>query len=60
MKIQSNLVYKKSVGKIVGFVETEDINEEIFQFQTKCEDSDCQGEESTRKKVAKYVNILMV
>ena len=45
MKIQSNLVYKKSTGKIVGFVEMGDINEEISQFQTKFEDSECQGEE---------------
>ena len=60
MKIQSNLVYKKSTGKIVGFVEMEDINEEISQFQTKFEDSEYQGEESIGKKVAKYVNIFMV
>ena len=60
MKIQSNLVYKKSTGKIVGFVEMGDINEEISQFQTKFEDSECQGEESIGKKVTKYVNVFTV
>ena len=45
MKVQPNLVYKRSTGKIVGFVEMGDINEEISQFQTKFEDSECQGEE---------------
>ena len=49
------MVYKKSTGKIVGFVGMGNVNEEISQFQTKFEDSECQGEESIRKKVAKYV-----
>ena len=56
MKIQSNLVYKKSTGKIVGFVGMGDINEEISWFQIKCEDND----KSFGKKVAKYVNVFMV
>ena len=34
--------------------------EEIYRFQTKCEDNDCQGDESIGKKMAKYVNVFMV
>ena len=41
-------------------MEMGDSNGEMSQFQTKCEDSECQGEESIGKKVAKYVNVFMV
>ena len=59
MKIQSNSVYKKATGKIIGFMEMAG-NGEMSQFQRKCEDSECQGEELIGKKVAKYVNVFMV
>ena len=60
MKIQSNFVYKKSTGKILGFVEMGDVNEEIPPFQTKCEENGYQGDELIEKKMANYVNIFMV
>ena len=44
----------------MGFVEMGDINEKISRFQKKCEDNDCQGDESIGKKVAKYVDVFMV
>ena len=33
MKIESDLVYSKSSGKLVGFTERGDINEELNQFE---------------------------
>ena len=58
MKVYSNLVYKKSAGEIVGFMEMGDINKAISQFHRKCEDSECL--ESIGKKVANYLNVCMV
>ena len=36
------------------------INEKISRFQIKCEDNDCQGDESIGKKVAEHVDVFIV
>ena len=38
MRIKSDLVYKKSTGKLIGFLEMGEINDEIKAFQDKCND----------------------
>ena len=51
------VVYQRSSGKLVGFTEIGDINEEIqeFLYSVKEEDS---NREYVSKKLAKYVNVL--
>ena len=36
MKIQGNLVYKKSAGKVTSYTEMGDLNEEISEFSARC------------------------
>ena len=36
MKIQGKLVYKKSTGKVIGYTEMGDLNEEISEFSARC------------------------
>ena len=36
MKIQGKLVYKKSTGKVIGYTEMGDLNEEIGEFSARC------------------------
>lgn len=58
MKVQEDLVYKKSTGKIIGYTEMGDLNEEISRFQTRClEDT---SEEESSRKFATHVNVFMV
>ena len=35
MKIQGKLVYKKSTGKVIGYTEMGDLNEEISEFSAR-------------------------
>ena len=59
MKIQGNLVYKKSTGKVMGYTEMSNLNEEISEFSARC----CSPEADTlniSKTVATYVNVFMV
>ena len=51
------VVYQRSSGKLVGFTEIGDINEEMqeFLYSGKEEDS---NREYVSKKLAKYVNVL--
>lgn len=55
MKLQQGLVYKRSSGKLVGFCEMGDVNQEIFQAR-------CIEKESSfltiSKNLAKYVNMV--
>ena len=50
-------MYQRSSGKLVGFTEIGDINEEMqeFLYSGKEEDS---NREYVSKKLAKYVNVL--
>ena len=57
MRIKSDLVYKKSTGKLIGFLEMGEINDEIKAFQNKCND---QSEECIEREFATYVNVFMV
>ena len=59
MKIQGNLVYKKSTGKVIGYTEMGHLNEEISKFSVRC----CSPEADTlniSKRIATYVNVFMV
>ena len=58
MKIQANLVYKKSTGKIVGFTEMGSINEEMSEFQRHVDSENV--DEKPDRKLAQYVNLFMV
>ena len=54
MKIQGNLVYKKSTGKVIGYTKVGDLNEEISEFSVRC----CSPEADTlniSKRIATYV-----
>ena len=57
MRIKSDLVYKKSTEKLIGFLEMGEINDEIKAFQDKCND---QLEECIDCEFATYVNAFMV
>ena len=59
MKIQQGLVYQRSTGKLVGFCEMGDINQEITNFQSRCKDIE-NDEQLISTKLAKYVNVFMV
>ena len=36
MKLRSNLVYRKSTGKVIGYTEVGDLNGEISEFSVRC------------------------
>ena len=55
MKIKSGLVYKRSSGKLIGFTEMGELNEELREFNSLCESSD-----ETEREFASYVNVFMV
>ena len=59
MKLQQGLVYKKSLGKLVGFCEMRDINQEIESFQARCVDRESSVLRIS-ENLAKYVNVFMV
>ena len=40
MKLQQGLVYKRSSGKLAGFCEMGEINQEIERFQARCVDKE--------------------
>ena len=56
IKIKSGLVFKRSTGKLVGFTEMGEINEEIREFQSSCDDENSKAE----RPFASYVNVFMV
>ena len=59
MKLQQVLVYKRSSGKLVGFCEMGDINQEIESFQARCVDKE-NSIWTISKTLAKYVNVFIV
>ena len=59
MKLQQVLVYKRSSGKLVGFCEMGDINQEIESFQARCVDKES-SVLTISKDIAKYVNVFVV
>ena len=59
MKFQQGLVYKRSSGKLVGFYEMGDINQEIESFQARCVDKE-NSILTISKTLAKYVNVFIV
>ena len=56
IKIKSGLVFKRSSGKLVGFTEMGEINEEIREFKSHCDAETA----STERAFASYVNVFMV
>ena len=56
MKIKSDLVYSRSTGKLIGFTELGDINEEFRVFGKKMENSDNPFE----REFSTYVQVYMV
>ena len=59
MKLQQGIVYKRSSGKLVGFCEMGDINQEIESFQARCVDKESSFL-TISKNIPKYVNVFMV
>jgi len=57
MKLQAGLMYNKSSGKLVGFTEMGEVNEEISNFNSQCKEM---PEEDLGRKLARYVNVFMV
>lgn len=55
MKIKSDLVFNRSTGKLVGFTDMGDINEELREFSDRCE-----GKKPEERAFSKYVNVFMV
>ena len=55
MKIKSNLVYSKSTGKLVGFTEMGEINEEIKKFQETFEEDSTAYEHNLSSHVIVYM-----
>ena len=58
MKLQQVLVYERSSGKLVGFCEMGDINQEIESFQARCVDKES-SVLTISKDIAKYVNVFL-
>ena len=56
IKIKSGLIYKKSSGKLIGFTEMGELNEEINEFQRGCDE----GKSELDRQFSKYVNMFMV
>lgn len=55
MKVKSDLVYSRATGKLIGFTDMGDINEEVRKLQGEC------GDESPEKReMTRYVNVFMV
>ena len=54
IKIKSGLAYKRSSGKIIGFTEMGDLNEEISKLTKDCE------KDEVEKAFSTYVNVFMV
>ena len=59
MRIKSNLVYSKSTGKLIGFTEMGEINEEFRSFQDKVEQK-CESGKEIERDFASYVLVYMV
>eukprot|EP00111_Clytia_hemisphaerica_P004585 TCONS_00013167-protein len=54
MKIKADLIYSRSTGKLVGFTDMGNVNEEIRKLQDKCNEKEPHQRELTR-----YVNVYM-
>ncbi|XP_066914303.1 uncharacterized protein [Clytia hemisphaerica] len=55
MKIKGDLVFNRATGKLVGFTEMGNVNEEIREFSDRCEEKKVE-----ERAFSKYVNIFMV
>ena len=66
MKIKSGLVFCKTTGRLVGFTDMGDINDELEKFGRMCEDDSVKKESmineelGKEKPLAKYVIVFMV
>ena len=56
IKIKSGLVFRRSTGKLVGFTEMGELNEELRVLQDNLDVS----KSSDERDFAKYVNVFMV
>ena len=56
IKIKSGLAYKRSSGKLIGFTEMGDLNEEVARFRHSCDES----RDADERDFATYVNVFMV
>ena len=59
MKIQGNLVFKKSTRKFIGYTEIGDLNEEINDFSVRFCSPEADIADISNRTVA-YVNVLMI
>ena len=59
MKIKSSLVYHKNTGRLIGFVELGDLNNE-FAHLSQLEDDSTPGDFNFNRKLATHVNLFMV
>ena len=58
MKIQSELVYSKSTGKLIGFVEIGDINSEMELLEQQCLEKE--KDASSERELATHALAFMV
>lgn len=55
MKVKADLVYSRSTGKIIGFTDMGNVNDELQLFADRCS-----GIAASQKEFSKYVNVFMV
>ena len=58
MRVKSNLVYSKSTGTLVGFMEIGSINDEFLKFQDSMESQNSGN--NIEREFASYVLVYMV